>query len=192
MHDPSTLVFTIPIPFTGTPPAQGPRPGQGRRAREGDAGVAGGGRVKPSLVLSGGQTGVDQAALRAAVRCGIPTGGWAPKGWRTEVGPMPALAAYGLKEHASRDYAARTADNVRDADFVLVIGRPSPGSTLTVSLAKRYGKRFIWESEYLAAPLTELVLDHIDGVSWLVAGNRESVSPGIGAAVESWLVRVWS
>src|SRR5262249_6057013 len=37
-------------------------------------------------VISGGQTGVDQVALRAAKACGIPTGGWAPKGWRTEDG----------------------------------------------------------------------------------------------------------
>ena len=48
-------------------------------------------------VISGGQTGVDQAALRAARSCGIPTGGWAPRGWLTEDGPAPWLADYGLK-----------------------------------------------------------------------------------------------
>ena len=47
-------------------------------------------------IISGGQTGVDQAALRAAKACGIPTGGWAPKGWRTEDGPAPWLADLGL------------------------------------------------------------------------------------------------
>jgi hypothetical protein len=35
-------------------------------------------------VISGGQTGVDQAALRAAQACGLETGGYAPLGWETE------------------------------------------------------------------------------------------------------------
>ncbi len=43
-------------------------------------------------VISGGQTGADQAALRAARAAGIPTGGWAPLGWKTEEGPAPRLA----------------------------------------------------------------------------------------------------
>lgn len=45
------------------------------------------------LVLSGGQTGADLGGLRAARACGIPTGGWAPRGWLTEVG---WLVEYGL------------------------------------------------------------------------------------------------
>jgi hypothetical protein len=49
-------------------------------------------------VLSGGQSGVDQAALRAARACGLDTGGWAPAGWMTEVGPASWLADYGLVE----------------------------------------------------------------------------------------------
>jgi hypothetical protein len=39
------------------------------------------------LVISGGQTGADQGGLRATRACGIPTGGWAPRGWLTEAGP---------------------------------------------------------------------------------------------------------
>lgn len=49
-------------------------------------------------VISGGQTGVDQAALRAAKAARIPTGGYAPKGWLTEDGPAPWLADFGLIE----------------------------------------------------------------------------------------------
>ena len=49
-------------------------------------------------VVSGGQTGADQAGLRAARAAGIETGGWAPKGWETEEGPAPWLSDYGLKE----------------------------------------------------------------------------------------------
>lgn len=43
-------------------------------------------------IVSGGQTGADQAALRAARAAGLPTGGWAPRGWLTEEGPAPWLA----------------------------------------------------------------------------------------------------
>ena len=66
-----------------------------------------------SFVISGGQTGVDQAALRAARTAGIPTGGFAPLGWSTEDGPAPWLHAPNLarlekitlvKEMAPGDY----------------------------------------------------------------------------------------
>jgi hypothetical protein len=40
-------------------------------------------------VISGGQTGADQAGWRAARAYGIPTGGWMPLGFLTETGPRP-------------------------------------------------------------------------------------------------------
>ena len=43
-------------------------------------------------VISGGQTGADQAGLAVAKRLGIPTGGCMPKGWLTEAGPRPDFA----------------------------------------------------------------------------------------------------
>ena len=49
-------------------------------------------------VISGGQTGADQTGLHAARACGIPTGGWAPRGWLTEAGPAPWLEEWGLVE----------------------------------------------------------------------------------------------
>ena len=49
-------------------------------------------------VICGGQTGADQARLRAARAAGIPTGGFAPNGRLTEDGPAPGLAEYGLTE----------------------------------------------------------------------------------------------
>jgi hypothetical protein len=56
-------------------------------------------------IISGGQTGADQAGLEAAERLGIPTGGFMPKGFHTETGPRPVLAArYGLVETATEDY----------------------------------------------------------------------------------------
>jgi hypothetical protein len=47
-------------------------------------------------VMSGGQTGADHGGLRAARRCGIATGGWAPRGWLTEAGPAEWLAEWDL------------------------------------------------------------------------------------------------
>jgi DNA polymerase III epsilon subunit-like protein len=71
-------------------------------------------------VISGGQTGVDQIALLAAKAYGLETGGVAPWGWLTENGPQPDLGKFfGLVEHASTEYPARTAANVQDSDVTL-------------------------------------------------------------------------
>ena len=70
-------------------------------ANQGRAGV-GSGRPCSSASSRGGQTGADQGGLRAARACGIPTGGWAPRGWQTEDGPCPALANFGLVEIQGR------------------------------------------------------------------------------------------
>ena len=60
-------------------------------------------------IISGGQTGADQAGLSVAKRLGIPTGGFVPKGFLTEAGPRPDLAAeYGLEETATVAYPERT------------------------------------------------------------------------------------
>jgi len=42
-------------------------------------------------IVSGGQTGVDRAALDAAIALGIPVGGWCPKGRRAEDGTIPDI-----------------------------------------------------------------------------------------------------
>jgi hypothetical protein len=44
-------------------------------------------------IISGGQTGADQAGWRAARACGVPTGGFMPLGFLTEGGPRPEFAA---------------------------------------------------------------------------------------------------
>jgi hypothetical protein len=72
-------------------------------------------------IISGGQTGVDQAALDAAINLAVAHGGWIPKGRITESGPLPEK--YKLKETRSSSYADRTAKNVKDADGTLIIAR---------------------------------------------------------------------
>lgn len=70
-------------------------------------------------VTSGGQTGVDRAALDAAQQYGVPVGGWCPQGRRAEDGPIPER--YPLRETPSAEYEQRTAWNVRDSDGTLII-----------------------------------------------------------------------
>src|SRR5919108_3104860 len=92
------------------------------------------------MVVSGGQTGVDRAALDAAAEVGLRTGGWCPRGRRAEDGALAAL--YTLRETPSRGYAQRTEWNVRDSDATLVLcrGAPRGGTALTLRVAKRCGR----------------------------------------------------
>ncbi len=86
-------------------------------------------------IISGGQTGVDRAALDAAIELGITCGGWCPKGRASEQGPIPDH--YPLTETPTADPAQRTERNVRDADATLIIARGKliGGATLTRRLA---------------------------------------------------------
>lgn len=89
------------------------------------------------MIISGGQTGVDRAALDAAIELGIPCGGWCPAGRRSEAGPIPQR--YPLLETSSSVYPQRTRMNVRDSDATLIIcqGPPSGGTLLTLEFANR-------------------------------------------------------
>ena len=150
-------------------------------------------------VISGGQTGVDIAALRAAAYAGIPTGGWCPKGWRTEIGPQPELLQeLGLRQHESHRYPPRTAANIRDSDCTLVIAdRLDAGSKLTVELcAQMHRSALRLERAELSADDT---IARVTG--WLetsrcavlnVAGNRESTAPGIERDAEGFLRRLFT
>ena len=91
-------------------------------------------------VISGGQTGVDRAALDAALELGLACGGWCPRGRLAEDGPLPQR--YPLRETPTGDYAQRTHWNVRDSDGTLILtrGRPSGGTGLTARLAERLGR----------------------------------------------------
>ena len=53
-------------------------------------------------IVSGGQTGADQAALDVAIRYGIAHGGWVPKGRKTEAGTLPEK--YKLRQMPSGSY----------------------------------------------------------------------------------------
>lgn len=137
---------------------------------------------------SGGQTGVDRAALDVARELGTRTCGWCPHGgWAEDMTSPPGLLAVypELVETPSADGEQRTVWNVRDSHATLVVlprrGTGSPGTDLTRRAAVTFGR-----------PLWVLVDDDIAGVrGWLaglgrgltvnVAGPRESEAPGIYA-----------
>ena len=132
-------------------------------------------------LVSGGQTGVDRAALDVAIELGLPCGGWCPRGRRAEDGPIPEI--YPLRETPSASYPERTAWNVRDSDGTLVLarGRPRGGSALTVALARRAAKPVLvvdLERNADLARIRAFLAEH-DIHDLNVAGPRESEAPGI-------------
>lgn len=94
-------------------------------------------------IVSGGQTGVDRAALDAAINSNFPHGGYCPKGRLAEDGLIPDT--YKLIEAKTSDYAERTKLNVIHSDGTLILSRyqPEGGTAMTVEFAKRHAKPYL-------------------------------------------------
>jgi len=146
----------------------------------------------PNKIVSGGQTGVDRAALDAALGVKIEIGGWCPRKRRSEDGPIDRR--YPLRETPSQTYRQRTEWNVRDSDATLILyrGRMSGGTWLTAQLANRYGRPL------LALDL-DLEPDPASARQWIydneirvlnIAGPREQGSLGIYAQSLRFLLRL--
>lgn len=145
-------------------------------------------------VVSGGQTGVDRAALDEAAQAGLDRGGWCPRGRRSEDGPIDL--AYPLKETPARDYAQRTIWNIRDTDATLILTRgPLIGGTaLTASAAAELHKPLLvvdLGDEDEPAAVRRWIENH--GLEVLnVAGPRESERPGIYDETRTFLSRLFA
>jgi hypothetical protein len=144
-------------------------------------------------IVSGGQTGVDRAAIDWAIAKNIPCGGWCPRGRLAEDGVISTR--YPLSEIESGSYRQRTRKNVADSDGTLVLnlGTLDGGTLQTTRFAAQLKK-----------PSLLIQLDGIDSVDdlrtqairWLrlndihvlnIAGPRESKRPGIYRAVTEFL-----
>jgi putative molybdenum carrier protein len=158
-------------------------------------------------IITGGQTGVDRAALDAAIAHGLAYDGWCPRGGWAEDCPDPPglLAMYPpLRETPLADPAQRTEWNVRDADATLIIVAAggvsaSKGTALAQALAERHRK-----------PLFVADLDAPDAlertVAWLraqldaygpalalgIGGPRESEAPGIYERAKAFVAALLS
>ena len=135
-------------------------------------------------IISGGQTGSDQAALDAAIDLDIPHGGWLPKDRLTESGPLPDR--YLLREMSSESYPARTEQNVRDSDGSVIFFRIllSGGTKLTAELASNHNKAWLQVDFGQMDPVEAATEVHrwvvAKGIRILnVAGPRASKDPEI-------------
>jgi len=153
-------------------------------------------------ILSGGQSGVDRAALDAAISLGITYGGWCPRGGWAEDFPDPPglLVKYPqLVETPLADPAQRTEWNIRDSHAVLILVdaagvTASRGTTLAKELAAQYRRPTLlidlsdasagarvdsWLGLQLVTYGEELVLG--------IGGPRESEAPGIYERAKKFL-----
>jgi hypothetical protein len=134
-------------------------------------------------IVTGGQSGVDRAALDVALELRLPARGWAPLEHDAEDGKIPEH--YPLQETLTKDPALRTELNAFDSDATLVIsaGVPKDGTGLTEEMAKLYNKplRYIDMEQELSDE------DILNFRSWIedhhvrilnIAGPRESHRPG--------------
>ncbi len=135
-------------------------------------------------VISGGQTGADEAGLFVANKFGLETGGWMPKGFRTLGGPKPEFAElYGVQEHTSKSYVPRTRLNVQDSDGTIRIACiwKSPGERCTLKAIRDYQKpyfdiKIVAEQSY--SDVAEWIKNK-DIKTLNVAGPRASKDPKI-------------
>ena len=100
--------------------------------------------IKITKIVSGGQTGADRGGLDAAIEAGIPHGGWCPAGRIAEDGVIPDK--YNQQELYSKNYAHRTEQNIIDSDATVIFtyNIPQGGSKLTVILAEKHNKPYLW------------------------------------------------
>jgi Circularly permutated YpsA SLOG family len=145
-------------------------------------------------IISGGQTGAEQAAWRAAEAYHITTGGWMAERFPTEDGRRPEFSErYGAVELPTDSDLARTEQNVQDSDATLWFGETTTSSAQeTVGACQRLGKPCMpidpgasFEPSHVATWIVESKIRTLN-----VAGNSEGEEPGIGDRVEQFLNQV--
>ncbi len=132
-------------------------------------------------IVSGGQTGVDRAALDAAIVGGLSYGGIIPKGRLAEDGKVPEK--YKLTESDNPTYEYRTEQNVIHSDATLILGYlPMTGGThLTNEFCHKHSKPHLFidlkqpHPEQKILEWIKMIKPHILNI----AGPRESKQPGI-------------
>lgn len=139
-------------------------------------------------IISGGQTGADRASLEAAKELGILTGGYAPKGYKTENGQDLSLKElFGLIETDSYAYNFRTIMNISRSDGTVIFGLlDSPGSKFTIKMVNKLKKPLLTNPRSPEEFINWILQNNIKTLN--CAGNRESVRPGIHNRVKTFLI----
>ncbi|MBI9035245.1 MAG: putative molybdenum carrier protein [Bacteroidales bacterium] len=131
-------------------------------------------------IYSGGQTGVDRAALDAAIECGLWHGGWCPQGRLAEDGIIPRK--YRLKETREDDYEVRTELNVNQTNgtLILIDQDMDEGTELTMEICESFQRPYLISNiDLISLEDLESWVDEYQITSLNIAGPRESSEPGI-------------
>jgi len=125
-------------------------------------------------IRSGGQTGVDRTALEIAKTLGLRTGGFVPRGCKTERGPAPELVTeFGCTETASEDYIVRTSLNVQASDATIWFGRTGTrGFRATLKHVQAYRRPYLLNPMSIESIVTFIRTYGVQDLN--VAGNRAS------------------
>ena len=142
-------------------------------------------RTKIIKIRTGGQTGVDRAAMDFAREHKIPFCGWCPKGGWAEDYPDPPglLLDYPeLTETPSADPAQRTKWNMRDSDAILTIipagSMHSPGTDVGLEEGRLLGKPMYTAAGPEDVPaILRWINDLPDGIELCIGGPRASECP---------------
>ena len=135
--------------------------------------------VKALKIISGGQTGVDRAALDVALRHGIECGGWCPAGRLDEFVKIPDH--YPVQELQAGGFRERTLQNVKDSDGTVVVYcdhlRGGTAQTVNFCLELRRPHELIDASKISTEGAAKLIGDFVrkNKINILnVAGPRQS------------------
>ena len=138
--------------------------------------------MKALKIISGGQTGVDRAALDVALRHGIECGGWCPAGRLDEFGKIPDH--YPIQQLQGGSFTERTLQNVKNSDGTVVIYpvelRGGTEQSVRFCLELNRPHELIDASKISAEGAAKLIGDFVDKnkINILnVAGPRESEWP---------------
>ncbi|MBQ9827454.1 MAG: hypothetical protein IJM62_02100 [Lachnospiraceae bacterium] len=139
-------------------------------------------RDKINSIRTGGQTGVDRAAMDAARKYGIPLCGWCPKNGWAEDHPEPPGILEDFPEFTETPLEGtgqRTEWNMRDADAILTImperSDPSPGTDVGLTAGELLGKPMLTVSGPDDVPrILEWLESLPDGVELCIGGPRAS------------------
>lgn len=148
-------------------------------------------------VISGYQTGADIAGILAAIHCGLEVSGYMPKGYKTEAGNKPEYKFTGAVELEDSNYRTRTIMNVKSSDVTIIFNfaKNEAGCFLTLNECKRQSKPHLYiveGSDEDIEALINLFLVTYKPEILNIAGNRESVSPGIEERVTNILIKVFN